>query len=109
MTPAERRAFYGPFEDRSRRRVQQELFRSILASHEYLVDLEARLRKMQQLPVMILFGDDDATYRAGWAQKFEDIFPKHRTVILKGGHHFPPEYDPQAIASAIRDWYPTIK
>jgi haloalkane dehalogenase len=67
------------------------------------------LHDLPDLPVMILFGDDDATYRAGWAQKFEQIFPKHHTVILKGGHHFPPEYDPQGIAKAIRAWYPSIK
>jgi haloalkane dehalogenase len=108
MTAAEKAAFYGPFEDRSRRRVQQELFRSILNSRDYLLDLESRLLEMPELQVMILFGDDDATYKAGWATRFEEIFPNHHMVVLKGGHHFPPEYDPQAIVSAIRDWYPRL-
>lgn len=108
LTDAEIAAFKGPFEERGRRRVQQELFRSILASGDYLRDLEARLQLMKDLPVMILFGDDDATYEAGWHTRFENLFPRHRTVILEGGHHFPPEYDPQRIAAAMREWYASL-
>jgi haloalkane dehalogenase len=108
LTDAEKAAFQGPFADSKRRRVQQEFFRSILNSRDYLLDLEARLRQLPALPVMVLFGDDDATYKAGWVQRFEQLFPQYHTVILEGGHHFPSEYDPQRIVNAIRKWYATL-
>lgn len=107
MSKAEKAAYFGPFKVRSARRVQQELFRSILNSREYLVELEARLTAMKDLPALIVFGDDDATFRAGWHARFERIFAKHRTLLLKGGHHFPTEYDPQSIIRALREWLPT--
>lgn len=107
MSKAEKAAYFGPFKDRSARRVQQELFRSILNSREYLVELEAKLLTMNKLPALIVFGDDDATFRAGWHTRFERMFPNHRTLILKGGHHFPTEYDPQIIVKTLREWLPT--
>lgn len=108
MSKAEKAAYFGPFKERRGRRVQQELFRSILASRQYLIELEATLSTtMKEMPALIVFGDDDATFRAGWHMRFERMFPNHLTLLLKGGHHFPTEYDPQAIIQALRAWLPT--
>jgi pimeloyl-ACP methyl ester carboxylesterase len=52
-----------------------------------------------------LFGDQDATIKMGWLARLERIFPRHRTIIMKGSHHFPQIYDSAAVASAIRSFW----
>jgi hypothetical protein len=49
------------------------------------------------------FGDRDATIKMGWSARPERIFPRHRTFIMKGSHHFPQMYD--AVASAMRSFW----
>ena len=105
LTAAEKAAYRGPFRDRTPRRVQQELFQSILESRDYLVDLEQRLQTMAELPTLLIFGTEDETYKAGWLERFENLFPHHQSLVLEGADHFPQEHDPERIVSTIRNWW----
>ena len=105
LSPAERRAYLQPFADRRRRRHQHDLFRSILASRDYLADLKRRLGELRDLPVLLAFADNDPTYKAGWLQRYEHLFPQHHSVRIAGAHHFPQEYNPDAMSAAIQDWW----
>jgi haloalkane dehalogenase len=105
LSEAERRAYRGPFRHRATRHVQRELFRSILQSHDYLVDLEQRLLDLDNIPALLVFGTEDATYKAGWLDRFQDVFPRHRSLVLEGADHFPQEHDPARIVAVIRDWW----
>jgi haloalkane dehalogenase len=105
LSEAEKRAYRGPFRRRVARRVQQELFRSIVQSRDYLVDLEQRLLALENLPALLVFGTEDATYKAGWLERFQQMFTRHRSLVLAGADHFPQEYDPVQITAAIREWW----
>jgi pimeloyl-ACP methyl ester carboxylesterase len=105
LSKSEQRAYLMPFADRSRRHHQHDLFRSIVDSRDYLLDLENRLPELRHFPVLLAFADGDPTYKAGWLQRYEGIFPSHTSVRIEGSHHFPQEYDPEAMVSAIRDWW----
>lgn len=109
LSPAEKAAYRGPFRRWQARAVQQELFRSIVQSHDYLVDLEQRLLLLDDLPALIIFGTEDATYKAGWLTRFQQLFPNNRSLALEGADHFPQEHDPDRIVAEIRDWWDETK
>jgi haloalkane dehalogenase len=105
LSPAARHAYFGPFKDHSRRHHQADFFRSVARGHDALADLEERSETIAELPVLVIFGDADATYKASWHERFARMFPKHRIDTVKGAHHFPQEYAPDYFATAIRRWW----
>jgi pimeloyl-ACP methyl ester carboxylesterase len=62
-------------------------------------------RAEKEMPALLIFGDQDATIKMGWLARLECIFPRHRTIIMKGSHHFPQIYDSAAVARAIRSFW----
>jgi haloalkane dehalogenase len=107
LTTTERAAYSRPFAERERRHHQHDMFRSVTRSDDYLSDLDARLRALGDMPVLLLFADNDPTYKAGFLTRYERMFPQHRSVLIAGSDHFPQEYAPQQMATAIRDWWDT--
>jgi len=105
FAPAERRAYLMPFADKSRRHHQHDLFRSIVHSRDYLLDLKGRLADIHDLPILLAYADGDPSYAAGYVERYERIFPNHQTVVIKGAHHFPQEDAPEVMVQAIRDWF----
>src|SRR6266700_3054485 len=119
----EKQAYRGPNLDRAVRGSPHDLYKSVTKSHDYLVDLEQRLSAIsapirpangasastygaeKEMPALLIFGDQDATIKMGWLARLERIFPRHRTIIMKGSHHFPQIYDSAAVASAIRSFW----
>lgn len=108
FSEGEKQAYRGPNLDRAVRRYPHDLFRSVTKSHDYLVDLEQRLSAIKEIPALLIFGDQDGTIKMGWLARLERIFPRHRTVILKGSHHFPQIYDSAALADAIRGFWDEV-
>lgn len=105
LSKSEQAAYLMPFADRRKRHHQHDLFRSIVNSHDYLLDLKNRLPELHHFPVLLAFADGDPTYKAGWLQRYEGIFPDHTSVRIEGSHHFPQEYDPNAVVRAIQGWW----
>jgi len=105
LTPAEREGYLGPTRDKARRHHHHAILASILDSHEYLVDLEQRLLSVKDMPLLLAFGDTDEAYKAGFMQRWEEMFPNHCSFIVEGGTHFPQEDDPQGISKTIRSWW----
>lgn len=101
----EKQAYRGPNLNRAVRRYPHDLFKSVTKSHDYLADLEQRLSAIKEMPALLIFGDQDATIKMGWLARLERIFPRHRTIIMKGSHHFPQMYDPVGVATAIRSFW----
>ncbi len=104
----EKQAYRGPNLDRAVRRYPHDLFKSVTKSHDYLADLEQRLSAIKVIPALLIFGDTDGTIKMGWLDRLERIFPRHRSVIITGSHHFPQVYDPAAIANAIRSFWDEV-
>jgi haloalkane dehalogenase len=61
-------------------------------------------RAEKEMPALLIFGED-GTINMGWLARLERIFPRHRTIIMKGSHHFPQIYDAAFVATAIRNWW----
>ena len=101
----EKQAYRGPNLDRAVRRYPHDLFKSVTKSHDYLADLEQRLSTIKQIPALLIFGDQDATIKMGWLARLERIFPRHRSIVMKGSHHFPQIYDSAAVADAIQSFW----
>jgi haloalkane dehalogenase len=105
LTEAERRGYLMPHANRSLRHHQHDFFRSIVNSNDYLSTLKDNLPALAHFPALLLFAYNDPTYKAGWMQRYEQIFPQHESVGIKGSHHFPQEYNPAAMVQAIASWW----
>ncbi|MDP9414322.1 MAG: alpha/beta fold hydrolase [Pseudomonadota bacterium] len=81
--------------------------RAMLHSRPFLTQVEATLPRLCDKPVLLLWGDHDPAFRAKERQRFESIFPTHRTVILPGAGHYIQEDAPADIVEAIRSWLST--
>ncbi len=88
---------------RSDRREPTVIFpREIIASGAYLAEVEAGLARVADRPALIVWGGRDAAFRALDRERFERIFPRHRTVLLETAKHFIQEDEPGRIAEEIR-------
>jgi haloalkane dehalogenase len=98
-------AYRGPFARRDSRKPMHVFPREILASREYLAEVERDLTRLRGLPTLITWGDRDVAFKKAELRRFEELFPRHRTVILRGASHFIQEDAPEEIAEAIQDWW----
>ena len=56
------------------------------------------------MPARLIFAED-GTIEMGRLSRFEQLFPRHRSVVIRGPHHFPQVYDSLGVATAIRSWW----
>jgi haloalkane dehalogenase len=101
LTPAEMRAYRGPFPTRASRLPTAIFPREILHSRDYLADVESNLVKLSHTPTLILWGDQDRAFRETERERFELVFPNHRTRILSGARHFVQEDAPEHICDEL--------
>lgn len=101
----EKQAYREPMADHAVRRYPHDLFKSAARSHDYLADLEQRLLALKAMPALLIFGDQDGTIQLGWPTRFGRMFPRHRLIVINDCHHFPQEYDPRGLATAIQSWW----
>lgn len=101
----EKQAYRGPNLDPAVRRYPHDLFKSVTKSHDYLADLEQRLSAIKKMPALLIFGDVDGSIKMGWLARLERIFPRHRSIVMQGCHHFPQVYDAPGVAAAMRSWW----
>jgi haloalkane dehalogenase len=107
LSKAERAAYTKAFPTRASRRRIQTLFRDLYAQEDYMREVEQGLEQhLKDLPVLLMYGENDAARRAGFMNRFEEIFPNHRSVLIKGEQHFPHEGAPEEMIAVIRDWWP---
>jgi haloalkane dehalogenase len=98
-------AYRGPFARRAARRPVHVFPREIIASRAYLAEVEHGLTRLAHLPALITWGDRDDAYGEPERRRFEALFPRHRTVHLRGAGHFIQEDAADEIVAAIRDWW----
>lgn len=102
--PAEKQAYkdrFGP----TQRRNMQLLFRNVLKDVDFYKNLSERLTELSHLPVFLPWGTEDQVFGLDWLERFETLFPNHRTLVIDGAHHFPQEHAPQLIIDGILDWW----
>lgn len=105
--PAVMAAYRGPFPRPSDRLPTYVLPREIRKSREFLAGVEQGLERLRDLPALIVWGNRDIAFRDQERQRFERVFPNHRTVILEGAGHFVQEDAAPELVEAIRDWADT--
>jgi haloalkane dehalogenase len=90
----------------SRRRILT-LFRDLYVQEGYMREVEQGLKQqLKDLPVLLMYSENDAARKAGFMSRFEEIFPDHRSVVIEGEQHFPHEGAPEEMIAAIREWSP---
>ena len=80
--------------------------REILAADALLSEVEQGLPRLAHLPVLIVWGDRDRAFKEPQRRRWEQTFPNHQTVILRGASHYIQEDAPEEITTAIRQWWP---
>ncbi len=108
LSPAEMRAYRGPFPTRASRLPTAIFPREILRSREYLAEVESNLGRLSHKPTLILWGDRDTAFRDAQRERFETFFPNHRTRILKGAKHFVQEEAPDQICEELIAFYDQV-
>lgn len=79
----------------------------ILTSTPFLAEVERGLPRLAERPALIVWPDDDVAFGRRARERWEGLFPNHRTVRLAGAGHYFPEDAPEEAVAAIRDWRPS--
>ncbi len=101
LSPAEMRAYQGPFPTRAALLPTAIFPREIRHTREFLAEVESNLRRLSHKPALILWGDRDKGFRDGERERFERLFTNHCTRILQGAKHFVQEEAPERICEEI--------
>jgi haloalkane dehalogenase len=99
-------AYRGPFPTPESRRPLHVLPREILASRPFLADIEQGLTQLSDRPALLVWPTKDIAFKEPERQRWERIFPNHRTVILERAGHYIQEDAAEEIVAAIPDWEP---
>jgi haloalkane dehalogenase len=103
---AEEKLAYGrSFSKLSDRHATHLLFKSIIRGEDYLGELEQELKNLRHLPVLLINGDMDNGVKAGFVSRFQRMFPRSSSILIKGGAHFAVEEAPNQVSNAIRSWW----
>ena len=107
--PAEiEHSYLAPFPTAESRRPPAELVRHNLLNatgrSTYMKDLEHDLGSLRDLPVLLTWGARCPAFRTAERERFETIFPNHRSVVFPRAGHFVHEDEPLLVAAAIREW-----
>ncbi len=103
--PPEVMAMYRrPFARRADRLPMAIFPREIRASADYLAEVEAGLARLRDRPTLIVWGTADIAFRARERERFEALFPHHRTVLLPRAGHYIQEDAPDYVLGAIVAW-----
>lgn len=105
LSAEEKLAYSIPFSKLSNRHPIHLLFRSVIKSEDYLSELEQQLENLSHLSVLLVNGDMDNRVKAGFDSRFERMFPRCSSILIKGGSHLAIEEAPNQISDAIRSWW----
>lgn len=69
-----------------------------------LREVESTLSRLTDRPTLIVWGTRDFAFRAHERERFERLFPNHRTVLFDKASHFLQEDTEEQIAAEICKW-----
>ena len=108
LSKAEKAAYRGPLTGKHERMASWIFPREIAQGPGFLAEVEAGLEGLKDKPTLIVWGDKDIAFRPVERERFEGVFPNHRTVPLPGAGHYIQEDSPDEIAAAIRSWWDEV-
>jgi haloalkane dehalogenase len=104
LSPAELAAYRGPFPPGHREPIQV-LAREIVASRDFLQEVEDGLSRLTGKPALIAWADRDVAFKESALRRWELLLPRHRTILLENVGHYLQEDAPDEIADAIWHWW----
>lgn len=99
----DRRAYFGPFRRRVHARNFHRAMRSADRSPELFDEVESRLGRFTDRPVLTVFGEKNDPF--GFAHRWRATFPNTTSWVVPGGNHFPMCDDPEGYAAELRRWH----
>lgn len=97
-------ASYSSFADAPTRAAFQRTLRSVIDYRGQAVCGLSRLRAKIAVPIMVIWGDQDAVIPIGHAYATKELRPDIRLEVLSGVGHFPPAERPAAVVELIKDF-----
>jgi haloalkane dehalogenase len=97
-------AYRGPFPTRASRVPTTVFPREILDSRPFLAEIERRLPELGDRRVLLVWPTKDVAFGDRERKRWEQLFPRHQTVVLEGAGHYIQEDAAQEIVTAIRGW-----
>jgi haloalkane dehalogenase len=108
LTPEERAAVLGPYDDREARIHLANLLYGLRVETAFFAALETRLAALADLPTLLVFGEEDNNYRAGAVDRFARQLPRSEAVVIPQAAHFLTEDAPAAYTGALARWLGTV-
>ncbi|NND03641.1 MAG: alpha/beta fold hydrolase [Acidimicrobiia bacterium] len=104
LSRAGKKAFRGPYRDRSRRRRIHTLMRSALNNGEHFSRIEEETTSaLSDRPMLTIFGQYNDPW--GFQDRHAVNFPNYEGIVVPNGYHFPMTVDPDLYAETIRAWW----
>lgn len=97
-------AYLAPWRPRARRKAAVIAPRQLIRASEYLREVESGLSLLRDRPALIVWGTRDFAFGPQERQRFERLFPNHRTVLFDQASHFLQEDAGDEIAAEIFKW-----
>jgi haloalkane dehalogenase len=94
--------YLAPWRNPARRSAAVVAPQQLVAASEYLREVETHLPRIADRSVLIVWGMKDFAFRDADRKRFENIFPKHKTVLFHQASHFLQEDAGDQIADSIR-------
>ena len=104
LTEHELAAYMGPFPTPASRLPMWIFAHQILASTEYLAEVEAGLSTLKDRPALVIWGEADGAFGTQDRLRLMRHFPNHCVRLLPGAKHFIQENAPDEICAAILDF-----
>jgi haloalkane dehalogenase len=101
ISPEVRAMYLAPWRKRSRRLASVIAPRQLIKAAPFLREVEASLPRLKDLPALIVWGEKDFAFRDKQRARFEQVFPRHKTVLLPDASHFLQEDAGEDIARAF--------
>ena len=81
-------------------------FRGVALADDYLREVDRTLRTvLNDLPLLLVFGDDSPKVKARFPERWRERFPDAGLLLVEGAHHFPMADAPDLVARAIKGWW----
>jgi len=107
MSTEERAALLGPYVGAAARRNPGALLGDLAGNDDYMNDIEQALHTgLNQLPVLLMWGHKDPVLE--FLPRFQAIYPRARTLVISGAHHFPFAEAPDEMIAEIRNWWTAV-
>ena len=103
LTEPELAAYMGPFATPASRLPTWIFAHQILASRDYLAEVEAGLAKLKDKPTLIVWGEQDGAFREAERLRVQGYFANCEVKLLPQAKHFIQENAPDEICAAIRN------